>query len=92
MVLLEAMSFGTPCISFDCPSGPGDILTSGEDGVLVEPEDVEGLARAMDTLIDNPVQRDTLGQQARITAQAYRIDQIAAQWHRLFTTLVARNG
>ena len=92
MVLLEAMSCGMPCISFDCPSGPGDILTDGKDGILVAAEDVAALAKVMDALIDNPAQRVTLGQQARITAQAYRIDQIAARWHQLFTTLVARNA
>lgn len=92
MVLLEAMSFGTPCISFDCPSGPGDILTDGKDGVLVPAEDVAALAAAMDALIDNPAQREALGQQARITAQSYRIEQIAARWQQLFTTLVARNA
>ena len=92
MVLLEAMSFGTPCISFDCPSGPGDILTNGEDGLLLAAEDVTALANAMDTLIGKPAKRETLGERAQITAQKYRIDQIAPQWHGLFTTLVARNA
>lgn len=92
MVLLEAMSCGTPCISFDCPSGPGDILSDDKDGVLVPAEDVSALAAAMEELIDNPSQREALGQQARITAQNYRIEQIAARWQQLFTTLVARNG
>ncbi|MES2908408.1 MAG: glycosyltransferase family 4 protein [Pseudomonadota bacterium] len=92
MVLLEAMSCGTPCISFDCPSGPGDILTDGEDGVLVSTEDVAALAEAMSSLIDNPARREVLGRQARITAQKYRIDEIAGLWHQLFTTLVARNA
>ncbi|MBS0176529.1 MAG: glycosyltransferase family 4 protein [Nitrospira sp.] len=91
MVLLEAMSFGTPCISFDCPSGPGDILNDGVDGVLVAPGDTAALACAMETLINNSAQRETLGQQSRITAEKYRIDEIAARWHQLFTALVARS-
>ena len=92
MVLLEAMSCGTPCISFDCPSGPGDILSDGKDGVLVPAEDVAALAAAIESLIDNPERREALGQQARITAHTYRIDRIAAHWDQLFTSLVARNA
>ena len=92
MVLLEAMSFGTPCISFDCPSGPGDILTDGVDGVLVAPEDMEALASAMDALIANPNKRQALGREARASATRYTIEEIAARWHQLFSTLVAQNA
>ena len=92
MVLIEAMSCGLPCISFDCPSGPGDILSNGEDGVLVAPQDAPALARAIDTLIGNPEQRERLGRQARVSARRYEIGEIVARWHALFSSLVARNA
>ncbi len=60
MVLLEAMSLGVPCISFDCPSGPSDIITHPFDGILVEKEDIEKLAAAIVSLMGNQPQRDKM--------------------------------
>lgn len=35
-VLVESISYGTPVISYDCPSGPKDIIENGVNGFLVE--------------------------------------------------------
>ncbi|MCU4435051.1 glycosyltransferase family 4 protein [Acinetobacter bereziniae] len=44
MVLLEAQSFSLPLISFNCNTGPSDIIENGKNGYLVESENVEELA------------------------------------------------
>ncbi|MBI0274370.1 glycosyltransferase family 4 protein [Hafnia alvei] len=52
MVLLEALSHGLACISFDCPAGPKSIL-SKNNGILVPAEDVDRLAIAISELLSD---------------------------------------
>ncbi|WP_170684982.1 glycosyltransferase, partial [Escherichia coli] len=40
MTLLESMSWGIPCISADCVSGPGDIIQPDVNGHLYQPGDI----------------------------------------------------
>ena len=40
MAILEAMSYGIPCISSDCPYGPRDLIKPGINGELYSPEDL----------------------------------------------------
>lgn len=47
MVILEAQSYGLPVISFDCKTGPRDLVTDGINGHLVEDGNVEQFADRM---------------------------------------------
>ena len=42
MTLLEALSWGIPCISADCVSGPVDIIQPDVNGHLYQPGDMTG--------------------------------------------------
>lgn len=59
-VLIEALSFGLPVVSTDCPSGPAEILQGGRFGRLVPVGDAPALARAMDAALAAPVDREAL--------------------------------
>ena len=80
MALLEAMACGLPCVSFDCPTGPRELIRSGVDGLLVPPADVPLLAQAIGTLLDSPALRRRLSDEAVRVADRYCLDHILAQW------------
>jgi glycosyltransferase involved in cell wall biosynthesis len=86
-VLLEAMSGGLPVISFDCPSGPGDIINDGEDGLLVPSGDVGSLATAMSRLMADEQMRRRLGKKAEFVRERFAIDHIMGQWERVLEGL-----
>jgi glycosyltransferase involved in cell wall biosynthesis len=54
-VIVEALSFGLPVVSTDCPSGPAEILENGRFGRLVPVGSSAELAEAMDVALDEPV-------------------------------------
>ncbi|GAC33483.1 glycosyltransferase family 4 protein [Paraglaciecola polaris] len=47
MVLLEAMHFGLPIVSFDCDTGPRELIEPGITGWLAKPEDINSLSEVM---------------------------------------------
>lgn len=59
-VIVEALSFGLPVVSTDCPSGPAEILGQGRWGALVPVGDAPALAGAMAAALSAPVDRDAL--------------------------------
>jgi len=53
MVLLEALSWGIPCLSSDCVSGPRDMIINGTNGYLYKPNDLNKLVTLIDKIITN---------------------------------------
>lgn len=65
--LMEAMAVGLPCISTDCPTGPGDLIESGMNGYLIPVGDTEELIKAMKYMLDNRDAAISMGIEARQT-------------------------
>ena len=92
MVMIEAMAHALPVVSFDCPTGPADVLTDGQEGLLVPPKDVDALAEALCRLLDDRDLRDRMGEAALKTAHDYAPEAVHPQWEHLFTELLAARG
>lgn len=88
LVLIEAMSCGIPCISFNCPYGPSDVIKDGEDGALVENGHIKELADKICWMIENKKQRKQMGQMARENVKRFLPEKIMPQWKQLFETLI----
>jgi len=87
MVLIEAMACGVPCISFDCPSGPGDIIQNNLDGILIEDQDLDAFQFAIEKLINDNQLRSQMGKAAKQNVLKYSIPNIAEIWKQLFLEL-----
>lgn len=87
MVLIEAMACGVPCVAFDCPCGPRDIICDGQDGFLVENGNIKQFAMRLSELIENAELRYNMGEAACENVQRYNIKKIALMWNNLFEEL-----
>ncbi len=76
--LLEAMGTPLPCISFDCQSGPADMIKDGENGYLVPLKDTEGFSKKLSLLIRDKNLREHFMQQAKKTSEKYNQEAIGA--------------
>jgi len=82
--LVEALAYGCPAVSFDCDTGPRDIIRHEIDGLLVAPGDIEALASAMARLMDDEMLRSRLSAKAVEARERFSIERIGAMWDRLF--------
>ncbi len=87
LVLGEAMSCGLPCVSFDCPYGPREIITNGEDGIIVENGNIKELAYQLGRLMSDYEMRKAMGEKAIMNISRYKPESIMKQWIDLFQNI-----
>lgn len=88
-VLVEAMACGTPVVSTDCPSGPSEILDSGQFGPLVPVGDAQRLADAIaEVLAGNHPPSDVL----RARASEFSQERMTDEYERLIESLIDGQG
>lgn len=89
MVLLEAMSYGLPIVSFACKCGPRDLITDGENGFLIPEGEIELFASKVIFLLENEFERDLMGGYAYREVSKYMSSNVLPLWTNLFKSVVA---
>lgn len=90
--LLEAMQLGCACVSFDCPSGPRDLIESGKNGLLVPPQDVGALSKAICSLASDTSLRERLAAEAQAVQQKFNVVSIYTRWINLIDATAPEYG
>jgi glycosyltransferase involved in cell wall biosynthesis len=86
LALIEAMFAARPVVA-SAVGGIPDVVTSGEHGLLVPPDDVPRLAGALATLLGSPAERRDLAAAARRRAeQDFGVERMAERYERLYGT------
>jgi len=80
-VLIESISFGTPIISFDCPSGPRDIIINNVNGILIEHLNVVEFANAIIDVINGNIKFEK--QEIIKSSYRYNVESIINQYEKL---------
>ena len=84
MVLLESMAFGTPCISFNCPSGPRGIIKDNENGFLIKCFDEYEYLQKLLLLINDPNLLMKFSKESLHTVEKWDNASIMKKWRDVF--------
>ncbi|WP_165153814.1 glycosyltransferase [Parabacteroides sp. ZJ-118] len=86
MVLIEAMSRGCVPVVYKTFSAIHDIITD-TNGILIEPYDINSMARGIQYLIDNPHVRSRMAVSAVDSQRKFDVSSIADEWEKLFADI-----
>lgn len=79
-VILESLACKTPVVSFDCDFGPRDIITSFENGILVESQNWKKLTEAMNLLVSDDVLYQHCKENTLKSVQPFLLEKIGQEW------------
>ena len=90
IALLEAMAAGKPVVASRVGEAPY-VVADGQDGLLVDPGDIDGMTDALRRLVDNPGLRSRLGKAAseKATLQ-FTIQRMTSAYEEIYLALMSR--
>ncbi|WP_270506897.1 glycosyltransferase family 4 protein [Paraclostridium sordellii] len=80
IVLIEAQSFGVPCIAFDSAKGALEIIENNINGYLIKNRDKQEMANKLIKLIENKELRDSMGKSSKKNSYKFSKENISKQW------------
>lgn len=90
--LLEAMAYGCACVSFDCDTGPGDIIENEVNGLLIpDVGDINALTNKLQLLVENKDLRAAISQEAVKVKNTFAVCKIVDLWDDAINKIKARH-
>lgn len=83
ITLIEAQTCGLPCVSFDCKTGPADIISDGENGYLIPAYAIEQMAERLLQLMARSALRKQMGAAAKTASKRFDERHIVNLWQNL---------
>ena len=79
-VILESFSVGTPVVSFDCFSGPNEIIIDKQNGLLVANQDFNQLTKTMNLFFEDAELREYCKQNTKASIKPFEMETIGKKW------------
>lgn len=87
--LIEAMCLSICCISTDCPSGgPGELITPGENGLLIPVGDTAKMQDVLQNLLNNLHEINRISQKALATRDIFKPEIVLEQWRDVLQSII----
>lgn len=83
MVLLEAMSYGIPCIAYETESGVADIIDNNKNGYIIKNRDEKEYINKVNYLINNNKTLEELSENALKKSQLFSEEEILKRWKKI---------
>lgn len=83
MVLLEAMSYGIPCIAYEIASGVNDIIDNNKNGYIIKNRNEEEYIEKIEKVINDSKLRNELGIEAKNKANEFSKEKIVNIWEKI---------
>lgn len=81
--VLEAMSFGVPCVVSNV-RGNRDLIVDGKGGFVVEPTDDETFAKRIDEVLNNKEMSQQFSEFNRVESKKYTIEKVLEQLKKIY--------
>ena len=78
--LIEAMASGTPAVSYDCPSGPAEVIQNNVNGLLVAANNTDELNQKMRAIMRDSDFAEKISKEAIQIRSVLNTNSVVEQW------------
>lgn len=87
MTLLEAKTYKLPIVSFNCLTGPSEIVKNNVNGYLINPENVEAMSNKLNILMNDENKIKEFSNNAQIDIEKFKLKPIIERWEKVLISL-----